>query len=245
MASKRQRRTDEFKTRKKKKTFRLFFILGAVLIGGGFLAFMFWALSDTIFPPDAEEAAAKRERKEVVLYFSDANERFLVPEKRLVPKGKNTAAQAEEIVKALIEGPKTGADPDDSGRRKAAGGSHHRRHGNSEFRQPLHRAAPRRDGKRSGHRLLAGEHAHPESHGDQKGPLPGRGQGCHDDQGACRSPGTHFPEQGSREADSSRRLGGPSATGREGMAALQKPKRWLQPDRTGFAHGKSEAIKNP
>ena len=108
MASKRQRRTDEFKTRKKKKTFRLFFILGAVLIGGGFLAFMFWALSDTLFPPDAEEAAAKRERKEVVLYFSDANERFLVPEKRLVPKGKNTAAQAEEIVKALIEGPKLG-----------------------------------------------------------------------------------------------------------------------------------------
>src|SRR5512137_1753878 len=86
MASKRQRRTDEFKTRKKKKTFRLFFILGAVLIGGGFLAFMFWALSDTIFPPDAEEAAAKR----------------------LIPKGKNTAAQAEEIVKALIEGPKLG-----------------------------------------------------------------------------------------------------------------------------------------
>jgi spore germination protein GerM len=108
MASKRQRRTDEFKTRKKKKTFRLFFILGAVLIGGGFLAFMFWALSDTIFPPDAEQAAAKRERKEVVLYFSDANERFLVAEKRLIPKGKNTAAQAEEIVKALIEGPKLG-----------------------------------------------------------------------------------------------------------------------------------------
>jgi len=108
MASKRQRRTEEFKTRKKKKTFRLVYILGAVLIGGGFLAFMCWALSDSIFPPDAEEAAAKRERKEVVLYFSDANERFLVPEKRLVPKGKNTTAQAEEIVKALIEGPKLG-----------------------------------------------------------------------------------------------------------------------------------------
>jgi spore germination protein GerM len=108
MASKRQRRTEEFKTRKKKKTFRLFFILGAVLIGGGFLAFLFWALSDTIFPPNAEEAAAKRERKEVMLYFSDANERFLVPEKRLIPKGKNTAAQAEEIVRALIEGPKMG-----------------------------------------------------------------------------------------------------------------------------------------
>ncbi len=108
MASKRQRRTDEFKTRKKKKTFRLFFILAAVLIGGGFLAFLFWALSDTIFPPDAEQAAAKREKKEVVLYFSDTNERFLVPEKRLVPKGKNTAAQAEEIVRSLIEGPKMG-----------------------------------------------------------------------------------------------------------------------------------------
>jgi spore germination protein GerM len=108
MASKRQRRTEEFKTRKKKKTFRLFYILAAVVIGGGFLAFLFWALSDSIFPPDAEQAAAKREKKEVVLYFSDANERFLVPEKRFVPKGKNATAQAEEIVRALIEGPKMG-----------------------------------------------------------------------------------------------------------------------------------------
>lgn len=108
MASKRQRRTEEFKSRKKKKNFRLFFILAAVLIGGGFLAFLFWALSDTIFPPDAEQAAAKREKREVVLYFSDANERFLVPEKRLVPKGKDAAAQAREIVLALIEGPKLG-----------------------------------------------------------------------------------------------------------------------------------------
>lgn len=109
MASKRQRRTEEFKTRKKKKTFRLFFIVAAVLIGGGFLAFLFWALSDTLFPPDAQEAAAKRERKDVVLFFSDANERFLVQEKRLVPKGKNTVAQAEEIVRALAEGPKMGS----------------------------------------------------------------------------------------------------------------------------------------
>jgi spore germination protein GerM len=108
MASKRQRRTEEFKSRKKKKNFRLFFILAAVLIGGGFLAFLFWALSDTIFPPDAEQAAAKREKREVVLYFSDANERFLVPEKRLLPKGKDAAAQAREIVLALIEGPKLG-----------------------------------------------------------------------------------------------------------------------------------------
>ena len=109
MASKRQRRTEEFKTRKKKKAFRLSFIAAAVLIGGGFLAFLFWALSDTLFPPDAQEAAAKRERKDVVLFFSDANERFLVQEKRLVPKGKNAAAQAEEIVRALAEGPKMGS----------------------------------------------------------------------------------------------------------------------------------------
>ncbi len=108
MASKRQRRTEEFKTRKKKKAFRLSFILAAVLICGGFLAFMFWALSDTLFPPDAQEAAAKRERMEAVLFFSDANERFLVQEKRLIPKGKNTVAQAEEIVRALVEGPKLG-----------------------------------------------------------------------------------------------------------------------------------------
>jgi spore germination protein GerM len=45
---------------------------------------------------------------DVVLFFSDANERFLVQEKRLIPKGKNTVAQAEEIVRALVEGPKLG-----------------------------------------------------------------------------------------------------------------------------------------
>lgn len=109
MASKRQRRTEKFKTRKKKKTVRLFFIVAVVLIGGGFLAFLFWALSDTLFPPDAQEAAARRERKEAVLLFSDANERFLVQERRLIPKGKDTAAQAEEIVRALVEGPKMGS----------------------------------------------------------------------------------------------------------------------------------------
>lgn len=108
MASKRQRRTVEFKTRKKKRTFRVFFILTAILIGGGFLAFMFWALSDTLFPPDVQEAAAKRERREVVLLFSDSNERFLVQEKRLIPKGKDVVSQAEEIVRALVEGPKMG-----------------------------------------------------------------------------------------------------------------------------------------
>ena len=44
----------------------------------------------------------------MTLFFSDANERFLVPEKRFIPKEKEPEAQAQEMVKALIAGSKTG-----------------------------------------------------------------------------------------------------------------------------------------
>ena len=51
--------------------------------------------------------SAKREKWLVTLYFSDANERFLAPEKRQIPKEKDTAGQARELVKALLDGSKT------------------------------------------------------------------------------------------------------------------------------------------
>jgi hypothetical protein len=59
-----------------------------------------------VFPP-TKNNVAKKEKYEVVLYFSDANERFLVPEKRFILKEESTEGKARELVKALLEGSKT------------------------------------------------------------------------------------------------------------------------------------------
>ena len=104
MASKRQRRTSEVKAKKKRKTLKLFLFLALVVVCGGFLAFLFKSLSDSILPPSSDE---KRERWSVQLYFSDSNERFLVPEKRIIPRPKSLNGKAEELVRALMEGSRT------------------------------------------------------------------------------------------------------------------------------------------
>lgn len=104
MASKRQRRTSEVKAKKKRKTLKLFLFLALVVVCGGFLAFLFKSLSDSILPLSPGE---KRERWSVQLYFSDSGERFLVPEKRLLARPKTLNGQAEELVKALMEGPRS------------------------------------------------------------------------------------------------------------------------------------------
>jgi cell division protein YceG involved in septum cleavage len=104
MASKRQRRTSEVKAKKKRKTLKLFLFLALVVVCGGFLAFMFKSLSDSMLPLSSDE---KRERWSVQLYFSDSSERFLVPEKRLIARPKTLNGQVEELVKALMEGPKS------------------------------------------------------------------------------------------------------------------------------------------
>ena len=101
MASKRQRRTSEVKAKKKKKTLKLFLFLALVVVCGGFLAFFFKSHTDSILPLSSDE---KRERWGVQLFFSDSNERFLVPEKRFITRPKTLNGQAEELVRALMEG---------------------------------------------------------------------------------------------------------------------------------------------
>jgi hypothetical protein len=107
MASKKQRRTEEVRTRKKKKGWRnaLLALIAVALVG--LLIFFFVTLFDALFPPSGK-GTAKKEKREVVLYFSDANERFLVPEKRFVAKEASDEEQAREIVKALVAGSKAG-----------------------------------------------------------------------------------------------------------------------------------------
>ena len=110
MATKRQRRTDEVKHKKTKKNRR--FLLLSVIIGVSviFLVIFFITLFDYIYPPATGKytAAKKRDKQEVTLFFSDANERFLIPEKRFIPKENGPEEQAQEMVKALLAGSKTG-----------------------------------------------------------------------------------------------------------------------------------------
>jgi spore germination protein GerM len=110
MATKKQRRTDEVKHKKTKKNRR--FLLLSVIIGVSvvFLAIFFITLFDYIYPPASGKytAAKKKDKQEVTLFFSDANERFLIPEKRFIPKENGPEEQAQEMVKALLAGSKTG-----------------------------------------------------------------------------------------------------------------------------------------
>lgn len=110
MATKKQRRTDEVKHKKTKKNRR--FLLLSVIIGVSvvFLVIFFITLFDYIYPPASGKytAAKKKDKQEVTLFFSDANERFLIPEKRFIPKENGPEEQAQEMVKALLAGSKTG-----------------------------------------------------------------------------------------------------------------------------------------
>jgi hypothetical protein len=110
MASKKQRRTATVKTKQQKRQMKksvLFFVITALV---GFLVFFFLTLFDYVYPPvDGQgKVTKKREKQEVVVYFSDANERFLVPEKRFIPKEETPSDLARELVKVLLDGSRTG-----------------------------------------------------------------------------------------------------------------------------------------
>jgi len=110
MATKKQRRTDAVKHKKTRKK-RRFLLLSVIVVGSVvFLAIFFITLFDYIYPPATGKSTAvkKRDKQEVTLFFSDANERFLVPERRFIPKEKEPETQAQEMVKALLAGSKTG-----------------------------------------------------------------------------------------------------------------------------------------
>jgi len=109
MATKKEKRTSEIKSKKQKKTMRTSILALIIVCIVGFLIFFFVTLFDFIFPPKAgkETVAKSREKIAVEIYFSDVNERFLQPEKRFISKEKTIEGQAKEIVKALIDGSKT------------------------------------------------------------------------------------------------------------------------------------------
>lgn len=108
MSTKKQRRSENFKDRKKKKSTRIAYLV-AIISGVVLLLVLFFViLFDAIFPPVDMEALKKKEKRIVEIYFSDPQERFLVAEKRYIYKEEDDALQAKEVVKALLEGSKTG-----------------------------------------------------------------------------------------------------------------------------------------
>ena len=54
------------------------------------------------------DALKNREKRLVTIWFSDPQERFLIPEKRYVYDESEPALQAKEITMALLDGSKTG-----------------------------------------------------------------------------------------------------------------------------------------
>ena len=95
------------KTKKNKRTLILSIIVGVAVV---FLAVFFITLFDYIYPPATgnRSAETKKEKTEATLFFSDANERYLIPEKRFLSKEQSLERQASELVNALIAGSKTG-----------------------------------------------------------------------------------------------------------------------------------------
>ena len=108
MTTKRQRRSENIKEKKTKKSTRILYL--SLILGGIFvlLVLFFVTLFNLIFPPVDMDALKKKEKQIAKIYFSDPQERFLMPEKRYVIKENDAAAQTKEIVKSLLEGSKAG-----------------------------------------------------------------------------------------------------------------------------------------
>ena len=110
MATKKERRTAETKSRKMRKGKRLAILSAIGVAVFGFLVFFFVSIFNMVYPPvgGVDGGQARKEKQAVILYFSDKNELFLVTEKRFIVKEKSADAQARRLVNALIDGSKSG-----------------------------------------------------------------------------------------------------------------------------------------
>lgn len=60
------------------------------------------------YPPEDMEALKKKEKQIAKIYFSDPQQRLLMPEKRYMNKEDDPVEQAKDVINALLEGSKTG-----------------------------------------------------------------------------------------------------------------------------------------
>ena len=108
MTTKRQLRSENIREKKVKKSTRIIYL--SVILGGIFVLMLvfFITLFSALYPTSDMDAMKKKEKQIAQIYFSDDQERFLRPEKRYIFKESDVASQTKEIVKALLEGSKTG-----------------------------------------------------------------------------------------------------------------------------------------
>ncbi|MCD6487363.1 MAG: GerMN domain-containing protein [Syntrophobacterales bacterium] len=112
MGSKKKSKSKQIKAKQRKKNTRMFYLSLITLVGVGFLVFFFLSLFDYIYPPtDGKRTViapiVKREKQKVKLYFSDPNERFLIPKDRYIPGVESSTDKVKKLVEALISGPGT------------------------------------------------------------------------------------------------------------------------------------------
>ncbi|MDO9515691.1 MAG: GerMN domain-containing protein [Syntrophales bacterium] len=109
MGSKKKTKSRQIKAKQRKKNTRTFYLSLIILVGVGFLLFFFLSLFDYIYPPAGGTGGpgVTGEKQKVSLYFSDLNERFLIPEERYITKRKSPDDTVRTLVNALIEGPHT------------------------------------------------------------------------------------------------------------------------------------------
>ncbi len=109
MGSKKKTKSRQIKAKQRKKNTRTLYLSLIILVGVGFLLFFFLSLFDYIYPPagGTRGPVVTGEKQKVKLYFSDLNERFLIPEERYITKGRSPDDTVRTLVEALIEGPHT------------------------------------------------------------------------------------------------------------------------------------------
>ena len=106
MTTKKHRRSEDARDKKKKKSTRIIYlsaIIGSILI---VLVLFFIILFNAIFPDVDSDPLKMKERQVAIIWFSDQQELLLVGEKRSIVKEDDAAAQAKEIIKALLDGSK-------------------------------------------------------------------------------------------------------------------------------------------
>lgn len=108
MSTKKQRRSENFKDRQKKKSTRIAYLVAIIAAVVLLLVLFFVILFNALFPPVDMQAMKKKDKKQIEIFFSDTQERLLVAEKRYVYKEDDAADQAKEVIKALLDGSKTG-----------------------------------------------------------------------------------------------------------------------------------------
>jgi len=109
MGSKKKTKSKQIKAKQRKKNTRIFYLSLMIVIGVGFLLFFFFSLFDYIYPPAGSIGGPTTagEKQKVKLYFSDLNERFLIPEERYITKRRSPDEMVRALAEELIKGPHT------------------------------------------------------------------------------------------------------------------------------------------